>query len=246
MKKLFQKLIHKIIILLLILATPIVIYVFTSDDVQITWNINSIKEMNKYTIITKYISKSEGLYVKEQIEYINKTNKNIQKVFLYINNINIRKEAIEEIVSLEGKEFQIKRVRAKGKNLDYRIIGKDKNILMVNLDNELEKEDKIIIEIDYDVNISKLDLITNEGEIKYSLDNWYPIIAYYNKGWHLENTYDNKDKNYFYVEIEVPEGFKVNASGRLIEKIKKKGGNCFIFQNKGTINFWIDIISTKK
>lgn len=246
MKNYFRNLILKVVLLLLIIVIPIAIYIFISDDVQITWNINSIKEMNKYTIAAKYIPKDGTLTVKEQIEYINKTDTNIEKVFLYINNITIREETIEEMISLEGNDLQIREVKIKGKNSDYKIIGKNKSILMINLGSLLGKEEKILIEIDYNVNISKLGITTNEGETKYFLNNWYPVIAWYNKGWQLENVYNNKDINYFYVEVQVPEGFKVNAPGRLIEKIKKKDGYSFIFQNQGAINFWIDIVWIKK
>lgn len=256
MGKLLKKIILRLFMLLLVVVLPIATYIFIEDDVQLAWNINSIKEMNKYTIIAEFFPEQEKLSVMESIEYMNKTDKSTDKLFFHLNkilafNTKLCQDIEEELDYKEESSYKIGKieyVRIKDKNADFKIIGKDNNVLMVNIDKKLEKDDKVMIEIKYETIISHLAKATNEGTLKYMLSSWYPTAIRYNNGWELESVYKNNelfdDINYFFVDIIVPEGFEVEASGRLIEKIKIKRNQHFRFQDQGTLKFNVNIIST--
>ncbi|SCG84472.1 peptidase M1 membrane alanine aminopeptidase [Proteiniborus sp. DW1] len=258
MKYLIKKIIIKILLLLLVAAVPIALYIFIEDDVQLTWNINTIKEMNKYTIKAEFFPAQEKLSVLENIEYINKTNKSIDKLFFHLNEIimleNVKYQDVGEKSSNKEEKLLtkigvIEYVKVRNKKASYKIVGKNNSLLMVNLDKELEEGNKLDIEIKYEMDISHLAHISKEGTTKYILRNWYPIAAEYNNGWKLETTY-KKNKpddvtNYYLANIIVPEGVKVEALGRLIEKVKVKGKYNFKFQGQDTLGFNVNIISTK-
>lgn len=258
MKDLLIKILLRVLLVLLILVVPIATYIIIEDDAQLTWSINAIKQMNKYVIFAEFFPEKEELIVTEKIEYINKTNKSIDKVFFYINDIlkfneKLCQDFADELalkepgMPYEGEEIET--VKIKNKKADFKIIGRDSNILMINLDKKLEKNDKIDIEIGYKIIISYLSVVKNEGIIKYMLNSWYPVIAKYDNGWELTTIYYNnsisKDISYFYVELVVPEGFEVQASGKLIEKTKKNKKYHFKFQDQGALCFNVSIISTK-
>ncbi|WP_352420470.1 hypothetical protein [Proteiniborus sp.] len=256
MKYLLKKILLRAFLLLLILVIPIVTFIFIEDNAQITWSINNIKEMNKYTIIAEFLPEKEEIIVTEKIKYINKTSKNTDKVFFYISDIlnskgSLCQEINDELAFKEGgvlhESGEIESIKIKNKKADFKII--DNDILMINLDKKLEKSDKIDIEIKYKATVSYLSNVTNEGTVRYMLKNWYPVVAKYNNGWQLKPTYCSsslsKNINYFLVEIIVPEEFEVEASGRLIEKTKKKRKFYYKFQDQGTLSFNVNIISTK-
>lgn len=258
MKNLLKKFFLKIFLLTIILVVPVAMYVFIEDNAQLTWNINSIKEMNKYAIIAEFHPEKEELVVVEKIEYRNKTNKSIDKVFCYVDDILNRNEKVcqdfsEELIIKEGgisyEGNVIESVKIKNKNVDFKIIGSKSNVLMINLDEKLKKDDKLTIEIKYKIIVSHLASVTNEKTLRYMLNKWYPIIAQYDSGWKLESTYyvssSKRDVNYFFVEITVPKGFEVEASGRLVEKTRRKTNYCFSFQDQGAENFLVNIISTE-
>lgn len=256
MGDLLKKIILRLFLLILIVALPIATYVFIEDDVQLTGNINSIKEMNKYNIVAEFFPEQEKLSVLENIEYVNKADKSTDKLFFYLNSILTFNEKLcqdieEELENNEEALYKIGKieyVRIKDKNADYKIIGKENNVLMVNLDRRLEVGNKVTIEIKYETVISHLAKATNEGTVKYMLSSWYPTITQYNKESGTEHVYKNNEQffegNYFLAEVIVPEGFQVEASGRLIEKIKTKKNHHFKFQYQGTLNFNVNIIST--
>lgn len=258
MESLIKKIIIKILLLLLVVAIPIATYIFIEDDVQLTWNINTIKEMDKYTVKAEFFPDQEKLSVLENVEYINKTEKSIDKLFFHLDNTimseNILHQGVEEKAPNIGEKLLckvgvIEYVKLRNKKADYKIMGKNNSLLMVILDKELEEGNKVDIEIKYETDISHLASTTNEGTTEYMLSNWYPIAAEYNNGWELESIY-KKGKiddlaNYYLVNMIVPEGVKVEASGRLIEKIKVKDKYNFKFQDQGTLSFKVNIISTK-
>lgn len=258
MVNLTKKIIFKIVILLLIIVVPIATYIFIEDDAQLTWNINGIRDMNKYIITAEFIPEKEQLYVTENIEYINKTNKSIDRVFVYIKDIlnsneNLCYDLIDELSIKDGekphKNEEIESVKIKNKKVNFKLIGKDNDVLMINLDKKLEKNDRVTIEINYKTIVSHLASVTNGGSKKYMLNSWYPVVAKYDNGWKLESIYNdnnlNKDMNYFFVEIIVPDEFEVEASGRLVEKMKKKNNYHFRFQDQGALSFKVNLTSTK-
>ncbi len=255
MRYLIKKIIIKMLLLLLVAVIPIAMYIFIEDDVQLTWNINAIREMNKYTIVAEFFPEKEKLSVSQNVEYVNDTNKRMDKLFFHFNNIIIPDKAlyqeIEESVYEKKPPYkigEIEYIKIKNKKADFKIVDKNNSILMIILDKELEIDDKVTIEIKYNTIISHLVSNTNEGKKVYNLSNCFPTIVRYNNGWEFETTNDNESDqyiNYFIVDIVVPEGFEVKASGRLIEKIKVKGNYNFKFQDQGTLGYNVNIISTK-
>jgi len=255
---LFKKITLRMLLLLLVVALPIAIYIFIEDDVQLTWNINNIKEINKYTISVEFFSEEEKLSVVENIEYINKNEKSTDKLFFYLNNVltsnaKLCQDAIEEIENKAQARYKIgciEYVRIKEKNMDYKIIGKNNSVLMIKLDQRLEKDDKVIIDIKYTTIISHLNKAANEGKASYILASWYPTAIQHDNGWQLETVYKSNELvcggNYFLVDIIVPESFEVQATGRLIEKLKTKRNQHYKFQDQNISNFYINIISTNK
>lgn len=253
MKELLKKIMMKSVLLFLVLAVPIVLYMIIEDDVQMAWNINSIKEMNKYIIAAEFSSEHNKLSVTEKVEYINKTGKELNKLFFYLSTMKNEKDFYEDLedklvsgnVESPCKIKEIKSIKIDDKKADFKLIGMDRQILMINLDTRLKEDHKITVEIEYDiVNLDYAADVSNGKKI-YILEDWYPIIAEYNGRWILEPKNYNEEVNYYFVEIIVPEGFEVNSSGRLVEKIKKKGNYHFKFYTKSASSFNVNIISTK-
>jgi len=253
MKNLIKKIILKLILLFLVLAVPIATYMIIEDDVQFAGNINSIRGMNKYTIVAEFSSEYNKLSAVEKVEYINKTGKELDKLFFYLSTIKTEDEFYKDLedklvsgdVENPCKIKEIKSVRIENRKVDFKLIGRDKRILMINLGTKLKEDHKITVEIEYD--IVNLNFITdvNNGRKIYVLEDWYPVAARYNGGWVLEQKNYNEEVSYYFVEMIVPEGFEVNSSGRLIEKIKRKGNYHFKFYSRSALGFNVNIVSTK-
>lgn len=247
MKNLIKRILSRIIILFIIVIIPILTYFFIDDDVQITWNINQIREMNRYIITAEYSVEEEKLAVIEKIEYINNVGKDIDKLFFHINRDlkvngqinNLSKDKVHK----EKKTIYIESVKVKNRGTSFKQIGTNEDILMVKLNEKLKDKDRITIEIKYNIKITNFDFAYEEGQLKCELYNWYPLVAEYDNGWKLDsNQYNNNfdiENSYYYAEIMVPEDFKIESTGKVIKEAIKSKKNYYIVQGKGVLNIKI-------
>lgn len=225
----------KSIALMLITILPIAIYIYIEDSIHFTWNINNSENINKYMTIVEINPENKEMYINQKIEYVNNTNKELDKIFFYLFSqsidddiCSVLKSELDYQVHQDKKSriLNIRSIKGKGKALNYNIIGKKRNILMVNLGSQIKEGQKVDIEINGVLNFPHIVDKTSDGRAVYDIINWYPVIAQYDNGWILDideeyNKIISYDKEYHLVEIILPEDTYAKGSGYLIDEERK-------------------------
>jgi len=238
MYSILRKLFLKVISLGIITILPIMLYVYIQDDVQFTWNVNDINDLNIYTMKVNVDVENKEIQLEEKIEYINKAKNGSDKLYLYI----LSQEYIADSICLEFEEetkgdtllnvepyfLDVKSISSYGKDLSYKIIGKNKNIVMVNLGKSINEGEKVEIEIKGVLDFPYPIASTKDDRNVYNVACWYPVIAEYDNGWMLnvDNSYIEKaySKNAYYdVEISTSDKVEIITEGQFIDIQKKRG-----------------------
>jgi hypothetical protein len=224
-------------------------------------------DVNTYSIDVSFDDKEKLLKCAQNITYINKTDKNLERIYFHIYpNAFLKKE----YAPFEKNEFKkaypngfskgyinINKVLGKKYNLDYKIMGKKEDILEVNLEDNLKPGQKTNIYLEYDVKLPNSVGRFGYGDYTINITNWYPIACVYdNRGWNTK-TYEKigdpfySDISNFNVNINIPSRYKLATTGTIkSERIKKdstlykiKGNNvrdfAFILSDK------FNVLSTK-
>jgi len=127
-----------------------------------------------------------------------------------------------------GGEFKLLWVESEGIKLNYEIKGRDGSALEVKLPYPLPYGDRINISLGFIEKLPKMRDRYGMWKGIYALGNWYPIRAKLIGGYWDTRPYANigepfySDVAIYEVNIKVPEGFLVGATGRLIS-VKRIG-----------------------
>ena len=214
----------------------------------------------EYKIRIDFDHKNHQFLGKQNLKYFNNSNDTINKVFfhLYFNAfqpgsmMDVRSRSLpdpdrrvmDRISKLNKNEIgfhEINKIQQDGKNLRHHVQG---TILEVELVDPLIPNESTEFYLEYfsqvPVQIRRSGRNNKEG-IDYSMAQWFPKIAEYDKqGWHA-NPYIARE---FYapwgdfdVSISINKNYIVAATGILENKTKEKNKNVWNFKAKNVHDF---------
>ena len=214
----------------------------------------------EYKIRIDFDHKNHQFLEKQNLKYFNNSNDTINKVFfhLYFNAfqpgsmMDVRSRSLpdpdrrvmDRISKLNKNEIgfhEINKIQQDGKNLRHHVQG---TILEVELVDPLMPDESTNFYLEYfsqvTVQIRRSGRNNKEG-IDYSMAQWFPKIAEYDRqGWHA-NPYIARE---FYapwgdfdVSISIYKNYIVAATGILENKTKEKNKNVWNFKAKNVHDF---------
>ena len=214
----------------------------------------------EYKIRIDFDHKNHQFLEKQNLKYFNNSNDTINKVFfhLYFNAfqpgsmMDVRSRSLpdpdrrvmDRISKLNKNEIgfhEINKIQQDGKNLRHHVQG---TILEVELVDPLMPDESTNFYLEYfsqvTVQIRRSGRNNKEG-IDYSMAQWFPKIAEYDRqGWHA-NPYIARE---FYapwgdfdVSISINKNYIVAATGILENKTKEKNKNVWNFKAKNVHDF---------
>ena len=198
------------------------------------FNINENNNLNKYVIDVVFDDESKRLMCNQEIEYVNNSNIELDKLYFHIYPNAFSKK---EFAPFEESDMQsaypngfnegyinIKKISSNNNNLKYNISGEKEDILEIELNEKINPKEKISINIDYNVKIPN-----SEGRFGYSdntvnITNWFPIACVYDEnGWNTRSYEEIGDPFYsdisnFYVNLTLPKKYEIGTSGDIISE----------------------------
>lgn len=233
----------KTICLLLVTFLPLCVYIYTREHSQYIFNINSSGQINKYIIRAEFNPVDKEIYLNQEIIFTNNIKRQLKKIYFYLypNSFQYRdyhtfhQSQMSEIYpnGFNPGYIDINSVKVDEGNCDYKIIGKDKTILMVSLNKPIDINEKIIIDVEGNVKIPNRKGRFGFIEDTYSVTNWHPTLAMYNqKGWHLdfstkvEKSFYSDVSNY-HVELITPKDYIPKVTGSIVKKVKLEDKVCY-------------------
>lgn len=198
------------------------------------FNINENNNLNKYVIDVIFDDESKRLMCNQEIEYVNNSNIELDKLYFHIYPNAFSKK---EFAPFEESDMQsaypngfnegyinIKKISSNNNNLKYNISGEKEDILEIELNEKINPKEKISINIDYNVKIPN-----SEGRFGYSdntinITNWFPIACVYDEnGWNTRSYEEIGDPFYsdisnFYLNLTLPKKYEIGTSGDIISE----------------------------
>lgn len=234
MKKIIIVLIAVILLFAVFNIFNISIYDYLGRDyddlVAKDYNGVNIDEVDNYNIDIKFEPEQRLCKIKQTVDYINKENTDLNQIYFHLYPNAFR----ENIIGLglvenvnpdyEPGYIEFLEIKINGKVIDYEIIGADKTLLKLELDNILKPKDRLIILMDYTLKIPSLDHRFGHNKSTFNFGNWYPIAAVYDqKGWNLSEYYVIGDPFYsdvgnYNISIEAPSNYEIAVSGKILSE----------------------------
>ncbi len=170
-----------------------------------------------YNIRVKLINDLNRLEGQQKLTYFNHSPDTLDLLYfhLYLNKFKqkpptSRQYGYQEIIHIMTSDEE---------SLSYEI---DRTIMRVGLISPLLPGDSVEIQIRFNALLPEAsDRLGYYGD-HFDIGNWYPVPAVYDCfGWHADQHYDGEfyqEWGNYYVEITVPEGYIVGATGDLLNK----------------------------
>ncbi len=120
--------------------------------------------------------------------------------------------------------MQIKNVKSENKELDYDILGKDKNVLVVKLQTELYPNESVCVDIDFVLELANVISRTGVNDKTINLGNFYPILCGIENNEFFECEYYSIGDPFFSdvanydVSITLDKDYVVASSGNLVKE----------------------------
>lgn len=233
----FNKKIRKVLaifgISIVVLSAGGIYFKNINNDVA-TINTVSQKSMNRYTIDVVFEDESKRLMCNQNIEYINNTKDNLDKIYFHIYPNAFSKREFAPFEKGEIKKaypngfnegyIDIKNIINNNKKLSYKIIGDKNDILEITLDKPLEPESKVSIDMKYNVKIPNSEGRFGYGDNTINITNWFPIACVNDdRGWNLKSYETVGDPFYsetsdFYVKMLLPSKYQMGSTGKVVKK----------------------------
>ena len=232
----FTKKIRKItfLVLALIIAVGGGTYLVQSKNDTETFNIVEEKSINQYTIDVVFDDESKRLMCNQNIEYINNTNTDLDKLYFHIYPNAFSKKEYAPFEKNEMKQaypngfnegyIDIKNVLSKGEQLSYEISGDKNDLLSIKINTPLKPGEKISIDMKYNVKIPNSEGRFGYGKNTVNVTNWFPIACVHDeRGWNLKGYEAVGDPFYsetsnFDVSILLPRKYKISCTGNISEQ----------------------------
>ncbi|SHE90556.1 Peptidase family M1 [Caldanaerobius fijiensis DSM 17918] len=189
----------------------------------------TISRNNTYEITAIFDPVNKTITAVQKTFYVNKSDVTFGELFFHIypNAFSSEKTAPflpDEFYKAYPEGFapgwiQIKSVRISGKNVPFKVEGKDNTILKLSLLRPLKSGKSIPIYISYVIKLPPSVGRFGYGRYTYNITNWYPIACVYDdKGWHKDPYYILGDPFYsdvanYRVLLRAPAGYVVASTG---------------------------------
>ena len=262
----FNKKVRKILLIVFIFILLIGggIYLYNSKNGVQTLKLDDEKSINRYTMDVIFDDESKRLMCNQNIEYVNNTKTDLDKIYLHIYPNAFSKKEFAPFEKEEMKQaypngfnegyVDLKNILNNDKKLEYKIKGDKNDLLEIKLGKQLNPGDKISIDMKYNVKIPNSEGRFGYGENTINITNWFPIACVNDdRGWNLKGYEAVGDPFYsetsdFYVKILIPQKYKMGCTGNIVneksddEKIlyeieaKKVRDFAFILSTKFGIN----------
>lgn len=225
-----------ILVLILVLLIMGGVYFFNKNDSVDSFLLNEEKNLNRYTIDVIFDDESKRLMCNQNIEYINNTKTNLDKIYFHIYPNAFSKK---EFAPFEKNEMEqaypngfnegyinIKSILNNENKLEYQIKGDKNDILEINLGRNLNPGEKVSIDMKYNVKIPNSVGRFGYGENTINITNWFPIACVYDeRGWNLKGYESMGDPFYsetsdFYVKLLAPIKYELSTTGRIVSNKK--------------------------
>lgn len=221
-----------ILILSLIIAGGISTFVKTKDRETITLEYD--ENINQYDIDVILDDETNRIMCNENLEYINKTNTVLDKIYLHIYPNAFCEKTTTPFEDSEMKKaypngfnegyIDIKNITSKESQIDYKIIGEKNDILEIKLKDSLKQGEKVALDIKFNVKLPNCLGRFGYGDSTINITNWFPIACVYDKnGWNLKSYEAIGDPFYsdtsnFNVTLLAPVKYKLATTGKVVEK----------------------------
>lgn len=209
------------------------VYLFKYSNDKETLNIPK-EESNQYTIDVIFDDESKRMMCNQNLVYVNKTGKDIDKIYLHIYPNAFSKREYAPFEKSEMNEaypngfnegyIDIKNILNNSEKLSYSINGDKNDILEINLGKALKDKEKISIDLKYTIKIPNCLGRFGYGDSTINVTNWFPIACVYDdRGWNLKSYESVGDPFYsdtsdFNVKILIPRKYDVGSTGKIINE----------------------------
>ncbi|MBN2605453.1 MAG: hypothetical protein JXR62_06510 [Bacilli bacterium] len=176
-------------------------------------------ERNTYYLDVNLDTTLDVLTVKGEIIYHN-DEMDFSELYLtlYPNAINPR--------IYENDNCVFKYLKLNGENIGFTLLGEDRTLMQLNLNQTLEKDNNFSVAFEYSFQYWENDrILAMDGY--YLTMFFYPYITLYDDFslQHVPYTFSGEsyynDMGDYYVSINVPQDYKIVSSGRLISEVNK-------------------------
>ncbi|MTI46234.1 MAG: M1 family metallopeptidase [Firmicutes bacterium] len=216
--------IKKIILLFIITVLPLTIYIYMDKEVKETLKFNIIGNNDRYIIEGEFIEKEQSIDFIQIIQYTNSSNHELKKI--YAKN--------------KSEHAEVSSIQINDEVSNFKIIGKDRNTILIVPKKEIAKGETITLNIEYKLHLKQYNSNNNEKNKEYILENWYLTMAELNQsGWQLESDYTNSniDKlgNYS-IKIILPVNYKIDTQEGINNLSKTAKNNTIYYLQASNIN----------
>lgn len=202
-------------------------------DTLIDNSLESIElgEINKYDIDVTLDANNKMYYGKQTTTYINNTDEILEEIYFHIypNAFETAEKSpilfsrgIHDPINYEGGYINLIEISLNEENLEYEILGEDKTILYIKLNEPLIPDTEIDIYMEYEVKLPSSKDRFGYGDRVINAGNWYPIACVYDEdGWNLEPYYEIGDPFYsdvsdYKVRITTDKDIIIASSGNIL------------------------------
>ncbi len=175
----------------------------------------------------------------EKVCYVNNTDSALEELKFNLFANAFRKDALYSPISAQYMsraypngisygEMTINSVDIDGKNADFDICGKDKNILSVKLGKQIFPDERVDLTIKFTVSLANVVARTGYNNSTINLANFYPVLCVYENGEFYECVYYDKGDPFYSecanynVEITCDKNYKIASSGKLINQTQNE------------------------
>ncbi|HMA60178.1 MAG TPA: hypothetical protein VKN64_07780, partial [Halanaerobiales bacterium] len=133
------------------------------DLIAKDYNGVNIDEVDNYNIDIKFEPEQRLCKIEQTVDYINKENTDLNQVYFHLYPNAFR----ENIIGLglvenvnpdyEPGYIEFSEIKIKGEVIDFEIIGADKTLLKIELDNILKPKERLKIIMEYTLKIPNLE-----------------------------------------------------------------------------------------
>ena len=242
----FNKKVRKILLIVFIFILLIGggIYLYNSKNGVQTLKLDDEKSINRYTMDVIFDDESKRLMCNQNIEYVNNTKTDLDKIYLHIYPNAFSKKEFAPFEKEEMKQaypngfnegyVDLKNILNNDKKLEYKIKGDKNDLLEIKLGKQLNPGDKISIDMKYNVKIPNSEGRFGYGKNTINITNWFPIACVNDdRGWNLKGYETVGDPFYsetsdFYVKILIPQKYKMGCTGNIVNE--KSDGEKILYE----------------
>ena len=172
------------------------------------------REKNQYNMNVKLDTKKHRLIISQDLKYVNNTDSDLEDIYF---------NCIPAAYRSKGGGVDFKSITSDGQELHMENV--KETVYKLSLGKELKKGESVDLKMEYTVSIPKI--ANRFGYLKnsYNLGNFIATPAMHENGeWLVQPYIDIGDAFYteiadYHVKLEVPEGYKICASGTLKDGI---------------------------